>query len=694
MGFEQFIRERVLWIRSHQLPGWDDVSDLVRTLRWLATPDLWIHVSQSISDDAIRTPSLYVMMCCLLLLVFGVQGRFRRNLGDAGNVAARRLCREFQPTARAAVLTTILSLAWPALPAFLSWRLLADVGGSPDARAVGYGLGSVTAGFLTLNLLRQMCRPAGLGLAHFDWHESSVTLLRAQVYRLMIILLPLLFVANTLHALENTQGRDTLERLLFVVTLILLINFATAVLHPVNGVFREYLAANQDGWTYRLRWPCYWIVLGLPVALAVLAIVGYFYTAYELSWRLYVTTWSLIGLFVTRAFLMRWFVVRHREMRLEQARQRRQTLSDQAQAQTENSNVPQPVDVDTPVDLQEVSDQTQRLIGSALTLVGLVLTWFVWVEVLPALSVLDSWPLWGTLTDASVEYVDEDGVHRFRTEQKLEFITVADALVAVFFVLLTITAGRNIPGLLEITLLNRLPLDAATRYAVRMVARYLIFVVGMVLACGAVGLGWNQVQWLAAALTVGLGFGLQEIFANFVSGLIILVERPVRIGDVVTIGDVSGAVSRIHIRATTITDWDRKEYIVPNKEFVTGRLLNWTLSDTTNRVVIDVGVAYGTDTKMARSLLLQAAGDHPGVLDDPGPVATFEEFADSALTLRLRCYLPNLDNRLGTITELHEAIDRLFTDAEIEISFPQQDIHLRDVPDGLFVAEKRNDTAD
>ena len=105
----------------------------------------------------------------------------------------------------------------------------------------------------------------------------------------------------------------------------------------------------------------------------------------------------------------------------------------------------------------------------------------------------------------------------------------------------------------------------------------------------------DKLQWLAAGLTVGLGFGLQEIFANFVSGLIILFERPIRIGDTITIGTFSGSVSKIRIRATTITDFDRKEVIIPNKAFVTERLINWSLSDTITRVLIKVGVAYGSD---------------------------------------------------------------------------------------------------
>ena len=176
----------------------------------------------------------------------------------------------------------------------------------------------------------------------------------------------------------------------------------------------------------------------------------------------------------------------------------------------------------------------------------------------------------------------------------------------------TVIAAKNIPGLLEMAVLQHLPFDAGARYAVATVCRYLITVVGRaVVLAASLGVGWSKVQWLVAAMGLGLGFGLQEIFANFISGLIILFERPVRVGDVVTIDDVTGVVSRIRIRATTITDGDRKELIIPNKEFITGRVLNWTLTDPVNRVVINVGVAYGSDTQLAAEILLRVAQNHP-----------------------------------------------------------------------------------
>jgi potassium efflux system protein len=179
---------------------------------------------------------------------------------------------------------------------------------------------------------------------------------------------------------------------------------------------------------------------------------------------------------------------------------------------------------------------------------------------------------------------------------------------------------------------------------------------------------------------VGLGFGLQEVVANFVCGVILMFERPIRVGDIITLGDVTGKVSRIRIRATTLIDWDGKELVVPNKDLITGRLLNWTLTDSRNRVVIEIGIAYGSDVGQARQLILSVAAAHPEVLSDPSPSVTFESFGESALTMVLRAFLGSLDNRLSTIHELNEALHRQLNDAGIEIAFPHRDLNIRSLP--------------
>jgi potassium efflux system protein len=239
--------------------------------------------------------------------------------------------------------------------------------------------------------------------------------------------------------------------------------------------------------------------------------------------------------------------------------------------------------------------------------------------------------------------------------------------------------GRNLPALMEITVLNRLPLDRGGRHAVSIIMHYSVVLTGVFVALRTLNINWASVQWLAAGITVGLGFGLQEIFANFVSGMILLFERPIRVGDIITLDDVTGTVTNIRIRATTVTNWDRKELIVPNKDLVTGRLLNWTLSDTTNRIVINVGVAYQSDANRARQIMQQTVVSHPNVLTDPPPAVTFESFGDSTLNFVIRAYLASLDVRLETIHGLHVSLHQRLQKEGIEIAFPQRDINIRNV---------------
>ena len=313
------------------------------------------------------------------------------------------------------------------------------------------------------------------------------------------------------------------------------------------------------------------------------------------------------------------------------------------------------------LDLATINVQTQRFVEFSLTLAGFLGMWFVWVDVLPALRALDNILLWQAVDQA-------------------EATSLADVSLAILVFTTAVIAARNAPGLLEMALLQRLPLDAGFRYTIGTVSRYVIIIVGLLATCNIVGLRWGTVQWLVAAVSVGLGFGLQEIFANFVSGLIILFERPVRVGDIVTIADTTGIVSRIHMRATTITNWDRKEFIVPNKDFITGRLLNWTLSDSINRIVLRVGIAYGSDTALAASVILKVAQENPLVMKEPAPRVTFEAFGPSSLDYVLRCFLPDMDSRQQVIHDLHIGVDRELRKAGIEIAFPQQDIHVRSIP--------------
>jgi potassium efflux system protein len=221
---------------------------------------------------------------------------------------------------------------------------------------------------------------------------------------------------------------------------------------------------------------------------------------------------------------------------------------------------------------------------------------------------------------------------------------------------LTFIATRNLPGLIELGLLSRINIDAASRYAITSIARYAIVMIGVIAGLGLLGLRWSQLQWLAAGLTVGLGFGLQEIFANFVSGLIILFERPFRVGDMITIGEVEGTVTKIRTRATTLLDGDNREVVVPNKMFITSRFINWTLSDTVTRVVFKLGLAQDSQPDVVRELLLDLARAHPLVIDNPPPVCWFLQIASGTYDFELRVHVAELLHRNRVRDDLNRRI--------------------------------------
>jgi potassium efflux system protein len=254
-------------------------------------------------------------------------------------------------------------------------------------------------------------------------------------------------------------------------------------------------------------------------------------------------------------------------------------------------------------------------------------------------------------------------------------LTLWNLLEAILAGLVMLMLVKNLPGVIEIMLKRNTTLDRGARFAFSSLARYSIAIVGAIVVFGLLGITWGKVQWLAAALTFGLGFGLQEIVANFVSGLILLIERPVRVGDVVTIGNLMGTVTRIQIRATTITLWDRSEMIVPNKEFITTKLVNWTLSDSKRRIEIPVRIAHGTNLEQVKTVLVETANQHPAVLGDPAPHALLLGFGDDAVNIELR-FVVDFGQGLSTKDEVQMAIERRFRDEGIEFALPTSKVRL------------------
>jgi potassium efflux system protein len=567
------------------------------------------------------------------------------------------------PTLMAMGVTILAAIpAWLAL--WLVSRLLSSMSAA-DSFGASFAAGLAAASWLLLPLefLRQFLRPHGVAAAHFNWSPMVTGPLRLAAKRAVRYALPTLFLWRLLD-FESGSGDEinAAARLVFIVLMVNVAAILWLLVRPASG-FGKAIMAGWGGSASRIIW--FWQILAVaaPLALAILMGLGYGYSAVQLAHSLQQSIWMLVFALVVHGLAVRWLLISRRRIALDQLKQRAAERA-QAEASPAAPDLP-PVHDDSVLDVSTINQQTRRLIDAALFVGILAGLFWIWAPVLPALEFLDRVTLWQQrAADGSVTGA----------------VTLANLLATIPIVVLTFVVVNNAPGLLEAAVLRHLPIDNAARYAITTLVSYILVGFGFVLTAATLGLSWGSVQWLLAGLSVGLGFGLQEIVANFICGIILLFEQPIRPGDVVTLDGVTGVVSRIRIRATTVTTYERQEYIVPNKDLITGRVTNWTLSDNVNRAEVRVGVAYGTDTRKVCDMLRDICRTNSEVLNEPAPLITFEEFGDSALTIVLRMYLGSLDHRLDTINDVHTAIHEQFNAAGIEIAFPQLDVHVRNPP--------------
>ena len=558
-----------------------------------------------------------------------------------------------------ALLYTITSSAWlPIAALYVAWQ----IGPPYDKSALN---GSISASlyaaipFLYFGLIiNNAFAPGGLAVKFLDWPGDICAAIRKTSSKFLYFCVPMFLAYSIVEYYQGGKWNDSFGRICFLASMVVL---AIGLRQTRITIARIRKAAEQTprsdlGLVF---WPrtLLRIFTLMPIALVVMSAIGYHFTAVQLSWRL---LWMLA---ITLAIGLATSVARKMLLTSRLRHNRAHQLSGR--------------DYAADVDGKEVKAQVNRLLRVTSIAFVVVFAWQIWSDVLPAITYLDEFKLW-----ESANSLKELGVH--------EWITVRDLLVSIGVLVVTWILSRNLPGILEIVLLERLPLDRGGRYAISFVLRYLVGIIGSLMACEWLGFAWSSLQWMVAGLTVGLGFGLQEIFANLVSGIIILLERPVRVGDFVTVNGVTGHVSQMQLRATTIKDLDHREMIVPNKKFITDDVINWTLSDRTTRLIIKVGIAYGSDTELAEKVLYEAAREHRMVKAYPRPEVVFTSFGDSTLDFELRVTIPTRDVYWNTLHELNMAVDGKFREQGIEIAFPQQDVHLHGFENALKDAASKD----
>ena len=657
-AYTDYINEHVLWIRSASTIGQSDIVSFGKAVAWVGMPSNWLALGEAFTATLNERVGRLVTVVCLFLVSLVLKQRLRISTEAAGKQAEVGSCRDFWPTAVALVNTLILSALWPAVMFGIGWLIL-DINHQPFVQAVAKSLITVSFVMYPIEVLKQVCRNSGLGQSHFGWAESSRKFIRANLRVVVCTIPPLLFFINLLQYQPTEEFRSSLGRALMTVLLVVLFVFSIRILHPRSQLYRGIAADDRDDFLYRLRLGSFIAVVVMFVGLLLFTLCGYYYTTFQLGSRMLQTAALLIGVTLAYGTLLRWLTVRRRKMKIDMlAARREEAKRKQVADSTLGDGVKLTASSEPGIDANVVSKQAQELLLVCIGVVALWISWQIWADVIPAVGILNRVELWT---------VSIDGVPTSVTLQDVLNFAIATAV--------TVIAVKNLPGILELLLLKRLPMDSGSRYAVATIVRYILTVVGAIVAFAFLKIQWGQFSWLIAAISVGLGFGLQEIVANFVSGLILLLERPVRIGDVVTIEGTTGIVTRIQMRATTVTNWDQQELVVPNKNLITSSIFNWTLSNVLTRITLEFGVAYGTDPQFVREIIMDTVVANPVVLADPAPSVVFQTFGDSSLNFAVRCCVSGPDKRLSTIHDLQVAINKRLQEHQIEIPFPQRVMH-------------------
>lgn len=537
-------------------------------------------------------------------------------------------------------LSTISFMLFVGIGAFLSsfiYMTLADYFTQIQSQESGADLFILTNGVAIL--IMSLCMQNGVIMRIYP--DTGAIMKKFVLFSLMIMLTsPVYLLKSTLdHYTDIHNMADLINGWVFFLNwlfLFMICLFSVIYVVKHHHDFDRSYSFHQD----RLHLVLLVITFSLPLILLVLSAMGYRDSSFYLyeNWLYSVVIFLVWNYYLTLMWHFR------RELRRESLENARELVESGGESDA------------------RVLRDANREVGKVFQFIGIIFLllsfWHIWDDTFTAFKFSQNFELW------------KDG------ERVVTFLDVIFALVILYagYVL-----HQNLRKSLDIYLFGPMGLSEGNRYAIATMLRYAILFIAALMAFRQIGLQWSEVQWLAAAFSVGLGFGMQEIFANFISGLIILTERPIRVGDVVSIGDdVWGQVENINIRSTTILNWDRQEVIVPNKDLISEKLINWTLSDKTIRVIIKVGVDYKTDVDQAKAIMLKAANDHPRVLNNPEPMAVLLNFGESSLDIEMDVFISEFKSE-DDLDDIKDALNleilRKFREDGIEIPFPQRVLH-------------------
>ena len=662
--FAVYLDENLLWVKSSDPINIHYISSLFHSTQWLLSPVNWMSLIKDTHRMVQQSPFLIAFGVFSLVLLMLYEKEAKKQLLAIAVKVGKLSTDNFSYTLQALAYTLIIVLPIPMLSYYLGWFLSDSLHVSDFSKAIGEGLQSSASPIIFLQFFYHLFAEQGIARSHFQWQKTTVTLLRGQFSWMRFIAIPAVFIMTSTLASRFSVHSDSIGRLALIFLLLAITLFFGVLLKPSSGILSTVMTHHPEGRLRKLRYIWYPTIIALPLVIIGFAAAGYYLSALELEQKFIISLRLVFVVIIIHALVFRWLSLINRQLALKNTQNKRKAAMLSQKHHSAASDEPiLPVDEQL-LDIPKINAQTIRLLN---VFIGLTLTigfWMIWKNILPAFSFLEHIELWQHKVNID-------------NQESYEPITIINLMLAGLYLFITVVSVRNFPGLMELIVFRRIAIEAGGRYAVNQLAKYILITIGFISVAYELGGSWAQVQWLVAALSVGLGFGLQEIFANLVSGIILLFERPIRVNDTVTIGDITGIVSRIQMRATTLIDADQKEHVVPNKTFITSQLVNWSLSDDITRVVIPVGIAYGSDVDLALKVMLETVISMPLVLADPEPCVLMVGFGDNSLNFSIRVFVKEVINRMPVTHEIYRRLEIALREHKIEIPFPQRDIYIR-----------------
>ena len=522
--------------------------------------------------------------------------------------------------------------------------------------------------------MRHIMEPNSLVQRHFSVSPRVIAQNRAIIDQLWFVSIPMLMIANMREAEPTKISGDVIGYPMMVFGFLYLTFFA------IKTVKRsiERVKPDMTFWTLSI------ISIVTPLTITVMLGLGYYYTVIQLLNRVAITLYICFLYLILSNTLRRELYVA--EVKMLSAIRSRMQQPHEAQANAANVTATATATPEMQgkhrlesFRLELVNGRAYKLFNACLLTVFIYFMYQQWNDLAGVLTYLDHIYLW-----ESIKIIDGQTI--------TSTLSLGDVLLAIVIVIVAVILNHNLPLLIERLFMIRKGVGAkSTSYTIKLITSYTITTLGVIFAAGALGISWDNLQWLVAALSVGLGFGLQEIFGNFVSGIIILFERQLRVGDIVTLSDLSGTVSRIRIRATTITSFDNKEVVIPNKQFITSAVTNWSLSNTVTKLEFAIGVAYGADTNKAKDILRGIIRRCRDLNRDKKPMVFIKSLDASAVTIMCEVFVNEIGKRKAVYDYLSTEALRLFRDHDIEIPFDQLDVTIRNLDTNTTVTYTEKD---